>query len=89
MELQGAPYSKNNIENDHIWKIQLLNFQSFYKTYNNQSNAISLGIQIVRIELRIQKWTHLSMENLFRQDNAKRKISVQQVVERNNGGFLP
>ena len=56
MELQGAPYSpKNNIENDHMWKIQLLNFQSFYKTYNNQSNAISLGIQIVRIELRIQK----------------------------------
>ena len=29
------------------------------------------------------------MENLFRQDNAMRKISVQQVVERNNGGFLP
>lgn len=56
MELQGAPDIQNNIENeDHIWKIQLLNFQTFYKTYNNQSNAISLDIQIVRIELRIQK----------------------------------
>ena len=53
MELQGAPYSpKNNIENDHMWKIQLLNFQSFYKTmhelYNQEKKKKNKKLFLVR-----------------------------------------